>query len=175
MVNVNYTGRNTEITPQTKKYCERRLRIIEKILDDPLEVDVVVTVEKSRHIVEINLKSKGGTINSVEETHSLSDSLNAAFDNLERRVKKEKEKVIKGKRKKIRGRESSPVFQEEKKPQVKIVPSQSFSAKPMSVDEALFQLKSSKENAFMFRRVNSPGWSVLFKKKDGSYGLIEPE
>ncbi|MBS3818769.1 ribosome-associated translation inhibitor RaiA [bacterium] len=177
-MNVNYTARNTDITPEIKKYCERRLRSIEKILGYPVKVDVVVTVEKSRYIVEINLQIKGGTLNSVEETHKLSDSLSAAFDHLERRVKKEKEKLVERKRRSSKKRESFPPSsraQEEERFQEKIVRSQSFSAKPMSVEEALLQFEATKEEAFMFRKLNSEKWGVLYKKKNGNYGLIEPE
>lgn len=173
-MNVHYTGRSTEISPETKKYCERRLRSIEKMLGYPGEVDVVVTVEKSRYIVEINLKIKGGTLNTVEETHSLSDSLSAAWDHLERRVKKEKEKLVERKRRKRKKRQPVPPPLEEES-QGRVIQSQAFSAKPMSVEEALIQFESTKEEAFMFRKANSEKWAVLYRKKNGDYGLIEPE
>ena len=96
-MNINYTARNTKIALVERKYCERRLKSIEKLLGYGLEADLVISVEKHRNVVEINLKTKRGTLNTVEETNDMLSSLGIAFDNIERRVKKESiQKITKG-------------------------------------------------------------------------------
>jgi putative sigma-54 modulation protein len=83
---INYTARHVNITPDIKKYCERRVKNLERLLDNPVEADIILSVEKFRKRVEINVKSKRVTLNVDEETHDMLSSLGVAFDHIERRI-----------------------------------------------------------------------------------------
>ena len=174
-MNINFTARHAKITSDIEKYCERRLRSIEKLLGYELDADLILSIEKYRHKVEINIKTKGATLNTVEETQDMLSSIGVAFDNIEKRVKKEREKLRERKRRKNKeiGFFSLPV--EEKKRQRKIIKSSDYSLKPMSIDEALSQFESSKKEIFVFRGFDSDKWTILFRRKDGNYGLLELE
>lgn len=174
-MNINYTARHTTITPEIKKHCERRLNAIEKLLGYPVEADLIFSVEKYRHKAEINIKIKGATLNTVKETQDMYSSIGVAFDQIEKRVKKERDKLKERKRRKSRevGPFAPPVSEEE--PRTRVIPSRDFSLKPMSVEEALLQLESSKKEVFVFRKHDSEKWAVLYKRKDGNLGLVEPE
>ena len=174
-MNINYTARHTSITPEVKKHCERRLKAIEKLLGYPVEADLILSVEKYRHKAEINVKIKGATLNTVEETHDMFSSMGLAFDNIEKRVKKEQEKLRGRKRRKNREVMSVPPPLETEDQPVRVIPSRDFSLKPMSVEEALLQLESRKKEIFVFRKFDSEKWAVLYRRKDGNYGLVEPE
>jgi len=171
---LNFTARNTEITPDIKKYAEKRLQSLERILDDTIESDLILSVEKYRHKVEINVRARGVTLNSVEETQDMISSLNVAFDHIEKRIKKEKDKLRERKRRKNRILEESlePIEEEKRK---QIIRSHNYSLKPMTVDEALFQLESEGKDVFLFRKFENESWTVLYRRKDGNFGLIEPE
>jgi len=172
---INYTARHTQLTPEIKKYCEKRTRSLAKLLGHPIEADVLLSVEKYRQKVEINLKTKIASLNTVEETHDMSSSLVGAFDHLEKRVKKEREKLRERKRRRSRETETySPVRETEERPK-RVVRSQNYTMKPMSVEEALIQLETSKEEVFLFRTIDTDNWAVLYRRKDGNYGLVEPE
>jgi putative sigma-54 modulation protein len=172
---INYTARHTKVSEDMKTYCEKRIQSLEKLLGHPIHADILLSVEKYRHKVEIKLKTRMATLNTVEETHDMSSSLVGAFDHLEKRVKKEREKLRGRKRKKTRERGIYPVvIKEEEKPK-KVIRSQNYTMKPLSIDEARMQLDSSKEEALLFRTMGTDGWAVLFKRKDGNYGLIEPK
>lgn len=171
---INFTARHTEISSDIKEYCEKRLLSIEKILDYSVEADLILSEEKYRHKAEINVKTKGMTLNTVEETQDMASSLSLAFDHIEKRVKKEKEKLREKKRKSIRYIREEPDLSELEE-QKKVIRSRNFSLKPMTLDEALLQFESSKMEAFIFRRFESEKWVVLFRRKDGHFGLIEPE
>jgi putative sigma-54 modulation protein len=173
-MNVNYTARHTDITPEVRKHCERRLKALEKLLGYSVEADLILSVEKYRHKAEINVKIKGATLNTVQETHDMFSSLGLAFDQIEKRVKKEREKLRGRKRRKTREIEPFPLLEAEEH-RVRVIPSRAFSLKPMSVEEALLQLESSKNEVFVFRKFDSEKWAVLFRRKDGNYGLVEPE
>lgn len=174
-MNINYTARHTSITPEVKKHCERRLKAIEKLLGYPVEADLILSVEKYRHKAEINVKIKGATLNTVEETHDMFSSVGLAFDHIEKRVKKEREKLQGRKRRRSREAGPLPVPLETEEQPVRVIPSRDFSLKPMSVEEALLQLESRKKEVFVFRKFDSEKWAVLYRRKDGNYGLVEPE
>ena len=170
---ITFTARHTEISPDIREYCEKRLLSIEKVLDYSVDANLILSEEKYRHKAEINVKIKGMTLNTVEETQDMASSLNLAFDHIEKRVKKEREKRRERKRR-IRLREEEPAPSESEE-QNKIIRSRNFSLKPMTLDEALLQFESSKMEAFIFRKFESEKWVVLFRRKDGHFGLIEPE
>jgi putative sigma-54 modulation protein len=174
-MNVNYTARHTSITPEIKKQCERRLKSLEKVLGYPVGADIILSVEKYRHKVEINVKTKGATLNTVQETQDMFSTLGLAFDHIEKRIKKEREKLKERKRRKQRNRDSlvPPVIAEE--PRSRVILSRDYSLKPMPVEEALLQLESRNREVFVFRKSDSEKWAVLYRRKDGNFGLIEPE
>ena len=173
---INYTARHANITPDIKKYCERRIKNLERLLDNPIEADITLTVEKYRKRVEINIKSKRVTLNVDEETHDMLSSLAEAFDHVERRIKKEREKLKKRKRRKTREREIFPPAVETEEEQKRVIRNEDYMLKPLSLEEALlhFDLDEKKE-VFVFRKSGSEKWAILYRRKDGHYGLIEPE
>ncbi|MFQ6082708.1 MAG: ribosome hibernation-promoting factor, HPF/YfiA family [Candidatus Aminicenantia bacterium] len=171
-MNTNYTGRNVEITPDFKKYTEKRLKKLEKFLGPIIEAEVIFSTEKYRHIVEVNVKAKNSNLNGIEESEDVFISLNSVFDNLDRRAKKIKGKFKERKRKTSK----TPFLSLPTTPTRKrIIRSESYSLKPMTVEEAITRIKSNEKEVFVFRNLNSGKLNVIHKKKNGSYELIEPE
>ncbi len=171
---ISFTARHTEISPDMKEYCEKRLLSVEKILGYSVEADLILSVEKYRNKAEINVKTKRMTLNTVEETQDMASSLSLAFDHIEKRVKKEREKLREKKRRRIRQREEETVpFEGEQ--QKKVMRSRNYSLKPMTLDEAILQFEAGTMEVFVFRRFESEKWAVLFRRKDGHFGLVEPE
>ena len=174
-MNINFTARHSKITPEIKKYCERRLNSIEKLLGYPVKADLILSVEKYRRKVEINIKTKGATINTIKETPDIFSSLGVAFDHLDTRVKKEREKLRERKRRKNKEIEAFSRIIEEEERKGRIIKSRDFSMKPMSIEEALMQFSSSKREVFVFRNFETGKWATLYRRKDGHFGLVEPE
>ena len=174
-MSIKFTARQTSITPDIKEYCEKRVRSLEKYLGRPIEADLILSVEKYRKKAEINLKSKKMAMNVTEETHDMLNSLGIAFDQVERRLRKEREKLRERKRRRTREQRSLPPEAEEQESRKRVVRSEDYSAKPMTLEEAIMQLNLNKKDIFMFRSLASQKWTVLYRRKDGHYGLIEPE
>lgn len=174
-MNINFTARHASITPEIKKYCEKRLKSLEKVLGHKISADLILSVEKYRRKVEINVKIKRAVFNVMEETHDMFSSLGLAFDNIEKRVKKEREKLREKKRRKTREREVFSLPAETEEPQKRVIRSQDYSLKPMSLEEAFIQFDLNKKEVFVFRKLGSEKWAVIYRRKDGNYGLIEPE
>jgi len=172
---VHFTARQMDLAPEVKAYCEKRLKALEKLMGSVIEVDLILSVEKNRHKAEIHVKAKGAGLVVVEETHDLMNSLNVAFEILEKKVKKEREKWREKKRRKGRERKQLAFPAEREVETPRVVRSSDYSLKPMLLEEALAQFDMEKREVFLFRKSGSENWAVIFRRKDGHYGLIDPD
>lgn len=172
---VQITGRQTEVTPEVRDFCEKRLSALEKLLGYVLEVDLTLSVEKYRQKVELNVKGRGRSIVLAEETQDMSSSLHRVFDRLESKLKKERAKFREQKRRKGRERKELGAPEERVETGRRVVRSPFYSLKPMSIEEAVVQFELKKKEVLVFREISSENWAVLFKRKDGNVGLVQPE
>jgi len=174
-MNIHMTGRQVELTQDIRDFCERKLKSLEKLLGSALEVDLILSVEKYRNKVEINVKHKGGRTIVVEEASDMMSALGLAFESLAKKMKKEKEKYRAKKRRKGREQKTFPPAPEAAESERRVIHSRDYSLKPMSLDEALIQFDLEKRDIFVFRKVGSEKFAVIYRRKDGNVGVIEPE
>jgi len=175
-MNVHYTARQVPLTPEIQSYCEKRLGRLKALVDDVLDVNIILIVEKNRNKVEINVRAKGGGVEVREETLDMMDSLKGAFDTLEKRIRKERSKWREKKRRGGRERKAlAPAVEAVPEPEKRVVRSPFYSLKPMSLDEAIVQLDIRNKEIFLFKREGSEAWAAVYRRKDGHYGLVEPE
>jgi putative sigma-54 modulation protein len=176
-MNVHYTARQTALTPEIKEFCERRLAPLAKVFAGVKEVDVILAHERNRFKAEIHVLARGASIVVAEESHELMNSLNLAFDDLERKVKKEREKLRDKKRRGGRERKEIglPSAAEALPAEKRIIRSDFTTAKPMTLEEAALQFDLKKREVLVFRMEGTEKWAVLFRRKDGHYGLVEPD
>ena len=174
-MNVHYTARQAALTPEIRAYCEKRLGRLKALVDDVLDVNIVLTVQKNRNKAEINVRAKGGGLVVAEETMDMMDSLNRAFDTLEKRIRKERAKWREKKRRGGRERRALAPVVEAPEPEKRVVRAPHYSLKPMTVEEAIVQLDIKSKDVFLFRRAGSEDWAVVYRRKDGHYGLVEPD
>ncbi len=178
-MNVEITGRHVVITPAIRDYVLKRLRKFAKILGDDISFHVIIGVEKERQAAEILLKSKSLDLTGKVQTHDMYNSIVRAIEKLERQAIKQKRKIIEGKRQqakakvaaastksaeratKVLDRKTNGIYEEEAQ------------RKPMLVDEAVVELKHSDYPFVVFRNSESGGVNVLYRRKDGSLGLIQ--
>lgn len=177
---VEYTGRQIEITPAIKKFTEKHLRKIRKILGETIEVDVTLTVEKHRHIAEIHLKSRNFKVHGLEVTGDMYNSITAVLDKIERQALRQKEKFVAKKRKTgetVRVQFSPPLASEPPEEETvppRIVRSAVNAIKPMSLEEAAEQVVRAPHGFMVFRNAESDRIGIIYKRKDGNLGLVEP-
>ncbi len=172
---VHFTARQTPLSPEIKAYCEERLQAMKTLLRSVMEINLIFSSEKYRHRVEIHVKAKGGGLVIAEETYDLMSSLNLAFENLEKKMKKEKEKWREKKRRRGRERKQFPSATEVDAEEKRVIRSRDYSVKPLAVEEALAQFALEGKEVFLFPVSGSEKWAVIYRRKDGHYGLIEPE
>ena len=173
-MNVHYTARQAALTPEIKAYCEKRLTRLKSLVDDILDVNVILNIQRGRSKAEIHVQAKGRGYVVIEETLNMIDSLNRAFDTLETRVRKDRAKSREKKRRGGRERKALAPAAEAAEPEKRVIRANFFSPKPMSLEEALVQLDAKAKEVFLFRREGSEEWAAVYRRKDGQYGLVEP-
>jgi len=172
---ISVTFRNGEGENWQKVYAEEKIQKLKKYLDAPAEVRVVVSMEKFRNVTEINLSSNGWNLNAKEEAKDMRVALDNCVSKIEKQLKKQKEKVREHKPKSIRrGQEASPVTEEaEDASGNKIAQTRKVILKPMSFDEAIMDLEETKDNFIIFRDSASENVSLIYRRDDGNFVLIE--
>ena len=176
---VSVTFRNTEGDNWQKQYAEERLKKLTKYVDNPAEFHVVLSLEKFRNVAEINLLASGFTINAKEEEKDMQLAIDNAILKIERQLKKHKEKIKGHKNNSIReeiGQAGETVTDElEDLADAKVVEVRNLVLKPMSLDDALLEIKTTKNRFVVYRDSATESINVVYRREDGRYALIETE
>lgn len=174
---VSVTFRNTEAEGWFKEYVNERLGKLKKYFDKPMEAHVIITVEKFRNVAEVNLLAKGINIVGKEEAKDMQMAFDSVIDKVERQIKKHREKARNHKENTSRQADNTPLSnrmeddEEEERPRV--VETRKVVLQPMSLDDAVMALDSSKNRFFIYRDISSENVTVLYRRDDGQYVLIE--
>lgn len=172
-MNVIVTGRHLDVTPALKKYAEEKVKKFNRYLSNISEAIVTLSVEKYRHKVEVLLKVNGVLIQAEGITGEIYSSIDEVVEKLERQVKKYKEKLVSHRK----GEEKAGVTQQEAtavEETGRIIKNKKFELKPMSPDEAAMQMELLDKIFFVFTNDSSGNINVIYRRKDGNFGLIEP-
>ena len=174
---ISVTFRNTGSEEWFKDYITERLKKLQKYIDKPLEAHVVLSVEKFRNVAEVNVTAKGVNINGKEEAKDMQLAVDTVIDKIERQMKKHKEKIrgYKSNMAKGSGLTSSSVYEEtdEEPARLRIVETKRMVLRPMSLDEAIMEIEGSKNRFVIYRDSSSENISVIYRRDDGAYALIE--
>lgn len=168
-------GRNVDVTDALKEYVEKRVGKLGKFLDGAYEATVILMVEGDSHKVEVTVPFNGMILRGEEATGDMYSSIDLIVDKLEKQIEKYKGKL--GRR---RGAGDSKVYAEQPRPvsdddEPQVVKTKRFAIKPMPVDEAVMQMNLLGHSFFVFSNAETEQVNVVYKRKDGKYGLIEPE
>jgi putative sigma-54 modulation protein len=170
------TFKNLDPTDTLKSYVRDKLDRFDRLLDNPAEANVVLLVEKFRHIAEININGDRLTINGKEETNDMYSAIDMVLDKLEKQIKKNKQKIRERRpgvnAKNIALMEADINLPDEEP--VREVKIKNIEYKPMDVEEAVLQMDLLSDNFLVFTNARSDRVNVLYRRKDGHYGLIQP-
>ncbi len=172
-MNIILTGRHLEVTPALKNYVEKKVKRFNRYLSNISEAVVTISVEKYRHKVEVLLKVNGVLIQAEGVTSEVYSSIDEVAEKLGRQIKKYKEKLVS--HRKSEGRGSTVVPDVRRTLEVgRIIKNKRFELKPMSPDEAAMQMDLLDKDFFVFTNDNSGDINVIYRRRDGNFGLIEP-
>ena len=176
---VAITGRKVSLRENFKELAEKKLSRFDRIFDEDAQAKVVVTLEKNRQTVEITIRS-GGMFYRAEAT---GPEMNAALDEvveaLGSQIRRNKVRLDK----RVRSAAALDAFLsdysggegEESPEEYNVVRTKRFFVKPLSVEEAILQMNLLEHQFFMFRNQENGEIKVVYRRKDGNYGLLEPD
>lgn len=173
------TFRHMEHSDALEAYAKDKVGRLSKYLDSILDAHVILSVEKNRHTAEVTMNASGVTINGQETREDMYSAIDLVVEKMERQVKKYKDKIL-GKRPlhKTPARAatasviSSESIEEAREPQ--IIKVEDYRIKPMTLEEAAMQIDLLHNNFLVFTNAGTEKVNVIYKRKDGNYGLIEP-
>lgn len=169
------TGRNINLTPGLQKAAEDKLSKLEKYFNPDTEAQVTMSVEKDRQKIEVTIPVKGNIIRAEQVSTDMYTSIDLVQETIERQLKKYKNKLI------DRTQGGSGFTQEyldedyDDEDTIRIVRTKKFAIKPMDAEEACLQMEMLGHSFYVFRDADTDQVCVVYKRKGGTYGLIEPE
>lgn len=171
-------GKNIDITPALRDYVEKRIGKVTKYFDNLGEITAVLTVQKGRHIVEVTVPVNGMLLRGEEATADMYTSIDLVIEKLERQIEKYKTRIARKFRNNggFKGElVASHTPEAEAGEEFQVVKTKRFAIKPMAVEEALLQMNLIHHDFYVFMNGDTEEVNVLYRRKDGNYGLIEPE
>jgi len=180
-MNLQVKGRNLEVSDQIRQYAEDKLGKLDRLVNDPTRVELELAVEKNpsiadNQIAEATVWTKGPVLRARESSGDMKASIDQLVDKLERQVKRYRDKRRPRKHDRPESAVPEPDLLErlEEDQATAIVKTKQFAVKPMAPDEAVLQLELVGHDFFVFRNAESDEVNVVYRRRDGNYGLIEP-
>ncbi len=177
---ISINGKNIEVSDYLRDLITKKVSKLDKYFPEDTAAHVTLAVERNRHIVEVTIPYTNGIIRGEETSGDMYASVDNVLAKLEKQIVRHRTKLEKS----LRAgafRVAEPVFSEnlpfeeiEEEP-ARVVKVKHFDIKPMTVEEAMLQLELLGHSFYMFTNGETSDINVLYKRKDGNYGLIEPE
>lgn len=171
-MNVIVNGRHLSVTPALRSYAEEKIKKFDRYFSNITEAVVTLSIEKYRHKAEVLLKANGTMIQAEGITGEIYSSIDEVVEKLEKQVKKYKEKLVS--HRKGEGKNVEAVSQKIPMETGRIIKRKRFDMKPMGPDEAVMQMELLDKDFFVFTNEVSGNINVVYRRRDGNFGLIEP-
>lgn len=169
-------GKNIKVTDALRGYVEKRLAKLDRFFNGLSEAQVALSVERGNHRVEVTIPVNGMILRGEEATHDMYAAVDLVVEKLEKQIERYKSRFNRraraGSVPVAEVTASEPLEDMEKNEVVRV---KRFAIKPMNIDEAIMQMNLLGHNFFVFRNAETEAVCVLYRRKDGNYGLIEPE
>jgi putative sigma-54 modulation protein len=177
-MDLEFIARNTELTPQQRALAKKKFDRLAKYFNAVHEARITVAQEKHRISVEAYIRGKDFEVEASSETPEWTTSLQDLVGKLEQQARRMKQKLTA--RKRPRGKEGSWQIEVVEPESVRrgapeVVETRHVPVLPMTVEEAALQLDGSKDEFIVFREAESDRVSVLYRRRDRTYGLVTPE
>lgn len=169
-------GRNFEVTPGLREAVEDKIGKLDRYFTPDTEVNVTMSVQRERQNIEVTIPIKGTIIRAEESSNDMYVSIDLVEEVIERQILKYKNKLVDRKQSSPSFsdsflQEDTPITEEE----IKIVKTKKFAVKPMDPEEACLQMELLGHSFYVFLNSETEQVCVVYRRKGGTYGLIEPE
>ncbi len=181
-MNINVKGRHMAVVPEIQSYATDKIGRVARLIDGPTtEVEIELFVERNpsiqnNQVAEVTVFSKGPVIRAREAAGDMHAAIDLVSDKLERRVNHLRGKIKDKHKAGPRGFKTAETYlPEEEEPEPAVVKTKRLAVKPMTMDEAILQMELLGHDFFVFMTPDSEDINVLYKRRDGDYGLITPQ
>ncbi|NDY71768.1 ribosome-associated translation inhibitor RaiA [Desulfobacter hydrogenophilus] len=174
---VTITFKKIEASDSLKSYVHKKLKRFDKMLDGPAEANVVLSVEKIRHIAELTLTSGTLNIHAKEASESMYATIDILADKIKGQITKHKEKEKKhmsGNKTSLTDTREFSIDEPLPKDVVDII-EEPLETKPMDIEDAVIELESGKKSFYVFTNARTEQVNVIYKHNNGKLGLIAPQ
>ena len=172
----NIRGDKMTVTPAMKSYIEEKLTKLDKYFENPEEINtnVLIRTRNLEQIIEVTAPTKRFTLRAEESNEDFYAAVDLVVDKLERQIRKNKEKLNKKYKnvEKLEFNYDYDLKKDEEENESSIVKRKNISMKPMDEEEAIIQINLIYHDFFVFKNIDEECVSVLYKRKDGNYGII---
>ena len=177
---VTVRGKNLEVTPALREYVEKNVSKLSRFFTNPMDVQAVLSVEKETRVVEITCFVDSIVLRGVDANTDMYAAIDLVFDKLVRQVHKYKTKLAKRYKKGAGFKGDSPEFSHDimddvPEDRMEVVRRKSFDVHPMDIEEAILQMNLVGHDFFVFFNAATEMVNVVYKRRNGMYGLIEPK
>lgn len=176
---IDFTGRHFTVDDSIRQYAGTKLEKLARFLDEPVDVQVILEVEKRRQIAELHVSHRHGVLQATEVADEMQDAIHAVVDKAEKQARRARKKHM-DKKRRVRNHQHWPLEVLEASSVApgtlpRVIKTTSLPIKPMTIDEAALELDRSKNEFFVFLDSATDRVSVIFRRQDSHYGLIAPE
>lgn len=169
------SGKNITVTEGLKTAVQDKLSKLERYFTPDTEVVVTLSVEKERQKIEVTIPVKGNIIRSEQVSNDMYVSIDLVEEVIERQLRKYKNKIVDKQQAAANFQKAYLDKDYDEDEEVKIIRTKKFGIKPMYPEDACVQMELLGHNFFVFFNAENEEVNVVYKRKDGSFGLIEPE
>ena len=169
-------GRNIEVTPALKSAVEEKIGKLERYFTPDTEVIATLSVQRDRQKIEITIPIKGNIIRAEESSTDMYVSIDLVEEVIERQIRRYRKKLIDKKQSALSFSQAF-IEEEDERPEedIRIVKTKKFAIKPIDPEEACLQMEMLGHNFYVFLNADTDQVNVVYRRKNGTYGLIEPE
>lgn len=179
IMKIKVIAKNMELTPALKEMVEKKISKLDKYFEPEVEARAKLTVQKNRHIFEVTIPFNGVILRGEEATDDMYKSIDIVEEKLERQIRKQKTKLARRNNESLRFSYMNEVAVgnevEDEINEPSIVRMKKFCANAMTSEEAILQMELLGHSFFIYEDIDEASICVIYKRKDGNYGLLEPQ
>jgi putative sigma-54 modulation protein len=174
-MNINTRGNKLEVTEAIGSYIDKKIAKLEKYFENPEEItaNVLIKTYGNRQVVEVTIPIHKIILRAEEASDDLYKSVDLVSEKLERQIRKNKTRIKNKKHTALMPTFTDFEVTEEEQTEEQITKRKTVDAKPMTEEEAILQMNLIGHDFFLFTNVETQTACVIYKRKDGNYGLIE--
>ena len=171
-----FTCKKVSLNDAVKAYAEKKIGKLEHFFTPDTEVIVALSAQKDRQKIEVTIPIKGNTIRAEESSTDMYVSIDLVEEVIERQIRRYRKKLIDKKQSALSFSQAF-IEEEDERPEedIRIVKTKKFAIKPIDPEEACLQMEMLGHNFYVFLNADTDQVNVVYRRKNGTYGLIEPE